>query len=59
MSKREPLLLIEDIIDSGNKIIEYTNNLSYNDFTNDSKTIDANFWQQMTIQPNKLTTTKL
>ena len=41
MSKREPLLLIEDIIDSGNKIIEYTNNLSYNDFTNDSKTIDA------------------
>ncbi len=41
MSRRAPLLLIEDIIDSGNKIIEYTNNLSFNDFTNDSKTIDA------------------
>ena len=41
MSKREPLLLIEDIIDSGNKILNYTNNLSFEDFTKDSKTIDA------------------
>lgn len=41
MSKRVPLLLIEDIIDSGNKILDYTKNLSFNDFTNDSKTIDA------------------
>jgi uncharacterized protein with HEPN domain len=41
MSKREPLLLIEDIIDSGNKIIEYTNTLSFEAFTKDSKTIDA------------------
>ncbi len=41
MSKREPLLLIEDIIESGNKIIDYTNNLSFEEFTKDSKTIDA------------------
>lgn len=41
MSKRQPLLLIEDIIDSGEKIIDYTNNLSFDGFVNDSKTIDA------------------
>lgn len=41
MSKRESLLLIEDIIDSGNKILDYTNSLSFEDFTKDSKTIDA------------------
>jgi uncharacterized protein with HEPN domain len=41
MSKREPILLIEDIIDSGNKILEYTENLSFEEFTRDSKTIDA------------------
>jgi uncharacterized protein with HEPN domain len=41
MSKREPSLLIEDIIDSAQKIIEYTHNLSFEAFTNDSKTIDA------------------
>ena len=41
MSKREPILLIEDIIESGKKIIEYTNNLSFSDFSEDSKTIDA------------------
>ena len=41
MSKREPLLLIEDIIDSGNKILSYTNNFSFEDFTKDGKTIDA------------------
>ncbi len=41
MSKREPILLIEDIIDSGNNILEYTTNLSFDDFTKDSKTIDA------------------
>jgi uncharacterized protein with HEPN domain len=29
MSKREPLLLIEDIIDSANKILEYTYNHSF------------------------------
>ena len=41
MSKREPILLIEDIIDSGNKILVYTSDLSFTDFTKDSKTIDA------------------
>ena len=41
MSKREPVFLVEDIIDSANKIIEYTHSLSFEDFTKDSKTIDA------------------
>jgi len=41
MSKREPILLVEDIIDSANKILEYTHTLSFKEFTNDSKTIDA------------------
>ena len=41
MSKRAPLLLIEDIVDSANKILDYTRNLSFDDFKNDSKTIDA------------------
>jgi len=41
MSKREPTLLVEDIIDSANKIIEYTADLSFQEFIVDSKTIDA------------------
>ncbi|HMJ46751.1 MAG TPA: DUF86 domain-containing protein [Ferruginibacter sp.] len=41
MSKRAPNLLIEDIIDSGIKILEYTNTLSFEDFMNDEKTVDA------------------
>jgi len=41
MSKREPTLLVEVIIDSANKIIEYTRNLSFEEFTKDSKTTDA------------------
>jgi uncharacterized protein with HEPN domain len=41
MSKREPFLLVEDIIDSANKILDYTSNLSFEEFTKDSKTIDA------------------
>jgi uncharacterized protein with HEPN domain len=41
MSKREPTLLVEDIIDSANKILEYTHTLSFEEFINDSKTIDA------------------
>lgn len=41
MSKREPALLVEDIIDSANKIIEYTADLSFQEFIADSKTIDA------------------
>jgi uncharacterized protein with HEPN domain len=41
MSKRQPELLVGDIIDSGNKILQYTLNLTFAEFTNDSKTIDA------------------
>ena len=41
MSKRTPLLLIADIIDSGQKILTYTANLTFDQFTADSKTIDA------------------
>ena len=41
MSKREPSILIEDILESAFKIIDYTANLSYDEFINDSKTIDA------------------
>lgn len=41
MSKREPFLLVEDIIESADKIIRYTENLSFEQFINDSKTIDA------------------
>lgn len=41
MSKRQPHFLIEDIIDSGSKILEYTKNLTFDEFVNDSKTVDA------------------
>lgn len=41
MSKREPKLLVGDIMNSTNKILEYTQGLSFEEFTNDSKTIDA------------------
>jgi hypothetical protein len=41
MSKREPHLLIKDIIDSAQKILEYTSGISFDDFSRDSKTIDA------------------
>ena len=41
MSKRQPNLLIEDITDSSHKILEYTSGMSFEEFTSDSKTIDA------------------
>ena len=41
MSNRTPVFLVEYIIDSGNKIIDYTNELSFDDFIIDSKTVDA------------------
>ena len=41
MSKRTPELLIQDILDSCNKIIAYTKDMKYDDFIKDSKTIDA------------------
>lgn len=41
MSKREPKLLITDILESAHKILDYTAGQSFEDFTNDNKTIDA------------------
>src|ERR1700749_2157184 len=41
MSERNPKLLLEDIQDSAAKILNYTENFSYQDFIADSKTIDA------------------
>lgn len=41
MSKREVNLLIEDIIESANKILIYTAGLTFDEFVNDDKTIDA------------------
>jgi uncharacterized protein with HEPN domain len=41
MSKREPILLLEDIIESIQKIKIYTSGLSLDDFLKDDKTIDA------------------
>ena len=41
MSKRTAELLIEDILESCNRIINYTEGISYEIFASDSKTIDA------------------
>lgn len=41
MSKRSPNLLIGDILDSAYKILEYTKDLSFENFLSDSKTVDA------------------
>jgi len=41
MSKREPRLLVGDILESAYKIINYTIGQSFEDFTKDSKTVDA------------------
>lgn len=41
MSKREPKLLVGDILDSAGKILSYTEGITFEDFTNDSKTVDA------------------
>ena len=41
MSRRNPMLLIVDMIDSGQKIMAYTHAMSYDDFILDSKTVDA------------------
>ena len=41
MSKREPLLLLEDIIESIQKIKKYTAGFSKDAFLNDDKTVDA------------------
>ena len=41
MSEREPKLLLQDILHSAQKIIAYTENITYEEFIADSKTIDA------------------
>ncbi len=41
MSKREPVLLLEDILEAANKIQEYTKDINKDIFSSDSKTIDA------------------
>jgi len=41
MSKRTSGLLLEDILDSCRKILEYTEGITFEEFESDSKTIDA------------------
>ena len=41
MSNREPQILVGDIIESGNKILECTKDLMFEDFMDDNKTVDA------------------
>jgi len=41
MSKRSAPLLIADILDSGQKILSYTSGLTFEQFTDDNKTVDA------------------
>jgi len=41
MKKRDYKLFLHDILDSVNKIFKYTQDMSYEDFINDEKTIDA------------------
>jgi len=41
MSNRNPQLLIEDILDSSNKILQYSTGMTYEEFIADSKTVDA------------------
>ena len=41
MSKRNAELLVEDILESCHKIMDYTTDISFEEFISDSKTIDA------------------
>lgn len=41
MSNREPKLLLGDILDSAEKIKEYTKNLTFEEFLKDTRTVDA------------------
>jgi uncharacterized protein with HEPN domain len=41
MSDRSPKLLIEDIIESGNKILQYARDITFEQFLLDDKTKDA------------------
>lgn len=41
MSKRDPQLLISDMLDSGWKILDYTEGFTFEEFAADEKTVDA------------------
>lgn len=41
MSRRNPEFLIEDIIESGKKILDYIGDMDFESFIEDSKTVDA------------------
>ena len=41
MSTRLPEFLVTDIIESGQKILSYTSGYTFEEFAQDSKTIDA------------------
>ncbi len=41
MSKREPKLLISDILESARKVLSYTAGQSFEEFKSDDKTVDA------------------
>lgn len=41
MSKRDNLLLVQDMLEAANKIQAYTRDYSFEDFIRDDKTIDA------------------
>lgn len=41
MSKRDNLLLLEDMLESSLKVKKYTNRLNYESFLDDEKTVDA------------------
>ena len=41
MSERTPRLLLEDIQESAEKILEYTKDFTFDEFSKDNKTVDA------------------
>lgn len=41
MSKRDPKLLLQDIIESGSKVLDYIGEMDFESFLKDSKTVDA------------------
>lgn len=41
MSKRDTILLLDDMLQSAQKIIRYTKNLDFDSFLSDDKTMDA------------------
>ena len=41
MSRRSNDFLLEDMLDAANKIVKYTNGMSWEEFQSDEKTIDA------------------